>query len=90
MYPPSLREALTLLNDEFVLHQARLFADRLKEAAPDDPSKQVDLAYRIALTRQPDEKELAIWDAVRKTAVPGRFHARADELERIFVRKMRL
>ncbi len=53
-------QALTLLNDEFVLRQAKLFADRVKEAAPDDPVKQVDLAYRIAVTRPPDEKETAI------------------------------
>ncbi len=53
-------QALTLLNDEFVLRQAKLFADRVKEAAPNDPAKQIDLAYRIALTRPPDDKEMAI------------------------------
>src|SRR5260370_16049029 len=53
-------QALTLLNDEFVLRQAKLFADRVKEAAPNDPAKQIDLAYRIALSRPPDEKEMAI------------------------------
>jgi Protein of unknown function (DUF1553). len=53
-------QALTLLNDEFVLRQAKLFADRVKEAAPNDPARQIDLAYRIALTRPPDEKEMAI------------------------------
>ena len=42
-------QALTLLNDEFVLRQAKLFADRVEEAAPGDPAKQIDLAYRIAL-----------------------------------------
>jgi hypothetical protein len=52
-------QALALMNDDFVLRQAKLFADRVKEAAPDDTAKQVDLAYRIALTRPPDEKELA-------------------------------
>ncbi len=52
-------QALALMNDDFVLRQAKLFADRVKEAAPDDTTKQVDLAYRIALTRPPDEKELA-------------------------------
>ena len=35
-------QALTLLNDEFVLRQAKLFADRVREAAPDDPAKQID------------------------------------------------
>ena len=53
-------QALTLLNNDFVLRQAKLFADRVKEAAPDDLVKQVDLAYRIALARSPSEKEAAV------------------------------
>jgi hypothetical protein len=44
-------QALTLLNNPFVLGQARLFAERLKEAAPDDVAAQIDLAFQIALTR---------------------------------------
>jgi hypothetical protein len=50
-------QALALLNDEFVLRQAKLFADRVKETAGDDPAKQIDLAYRIALSRPPREEE---------------------------------
>ena len=46
-------QALTLLNDDFVLRQAQLFADRVEEAAPGDPAAQVDLAYRIALGAAP-------------------------------------
>jgi hypothetical protein len=53
-------QALTMLNDAFVLRHAQLFADRVKKEAGDDPSRQVDLAYRIALTRPPTETELAI------------------------------
>src|SRR5260221_7227839 len=53
-------QALTLLNDEFVLRQAKLFAERVNEAAPGDSARQVDAAYRIALTRPPDEKEMAV------------------------------
>ncbi len=54
-------QALTLMNDDFVLKQAELFANRVEEAAPGDRSKQIDLAYRIALARAPraDEKQLA-------------------------------
>jgi Protein of unknown function (DUF1553)/Protein of unknown function (DUF1549)/Planctomycete cytochrome C len=54
-------QALTLLNDEFVHRQAKLFADRVREAAPGDAAKQVELAYRIALSRAPraNEAELA-------------------------------
>ena len=53
-------QALTLLNDAFVLRQAQLFADRVKKEAGDDPNAQVDLAYRIALTRPPSQAESAI------------------------------
>jgi hypothetical protein len=53
-------QALTLLNDAFVLRHAELFADRVKREAGNDPAKQIDLAYRIALTRPPTESELAI------------------------------
>ena len=53
-------QALTLLNDEFVLRQAKLFADRVKEAAPDDAARQVDLAYRIALSRPPRAEEAGL------------------------------
>jgi hypothetical protein len=50
-------QALTLMNDEFVLNQAQLFANRLEEAAPGDRSKQIDLAYRIAVAREPGPEE---------------------------------
>ncbi len=53
-------QALTLLNDEFVQKQAKLFADRVREAAPEDPAKQVELAYRIALSRPPRADEAAL------------------------------
>ncbi|MDQ1469712.1 MAG: hypothetical protein QOJ99_1192, partial [Bryobacterales bacterium] len=55
-------QALTLMNNDFVLNQARLFAKRLEEAAPGDVTKQVELAYQIALTRvpQPEEKQMAL------------------------------
>jgi hypothetical protein len=53
-------QALTLMNDDFVLRQAKLFADRVNEGAPNNPEKQIDLAYRIALGRQPAADELRI------------------------------
>jgi hypothetical protein len=37
-----------------------VFAERLEQEAPNDISRQVDLAYRIALTRSPTEVEAAI------------------------------
>jgi uncharacterized protein DUF1553 len=53
-------QALALLNDPFVVGQAQVFADRLKKEAGDDPARQIDLAYRIALTRPPTQSELTV------------------------------
>src|ERR1044071_730469 len=44
-------QALTLFNGDFVNRQARYFAERLRREAGDDPARQVDLAYRLALAR---------------------------------------
>ena len=51
-------QALMLLNDEFVLLHSRFLAERAMHEAGSDPSSQVKLLYKIALSRQPTEKEL--------------------------------
>ena len=51
-------QALTLLNNEFVLIQARRFAERVAHEAGDDPAAQVHKAYAIALSRPPSETEM--------------------------------
>ena len=51
-------QALMLLNDEFVLLQSRFLAERVIREAGSDPSAQVKLLYKIALSREPTEKEL--------------------------------
>ena len=53
-------QALTLLNNPFVLGQASLFAERVEQRAGNDVPQQVDLVYDIALTRLPTEAEAAI------------------------------
>ncbi len=53
-------QALTLINNDFVLKQAQMFADRVKKEAGADPVRQINLAYRIALARPPDDAELAL------------------------------
>jgi hypothetical protein len=53
-------QALMLLNDPFVVRQAQLFADRVKKEAGEDVAKQIDRAYRIALTRPPTRTELSV------------------------------
>ncbi len=53
-------QALTLMNNEFVLNQAELFAKRLENEAPKDVDRQIELAYRIALSRSPSVDETAV------------------------------
>jgi hypothetical protein len=43
-----------------VLKQAHLFAQRVKESVPNDPAGQIDLAYRLAVSRSPTEREREI------------------------------
>jgi len=50
-------QALTLLNDEFVLLQSRHFASRVQHEAGSEAGEQVKHAYRIALSRDPAPKE---------------------------------
>jgi len=51
-------QALTLMNNEFVLLQSRYFAERVRRAAGEDAAAQVRTAYRLALSRDPRPKEL--------------------------------
>jgi hypothetical protein len=57
-------QALTLLNNAFVLRQAQLFADRVRREAGDRETAQIDRAYRIALARPPTPAELTLALAV--------------------------
>ena len=51
-------QALHLMNDAAVRDLARQFADRVQREAGDDPARQVQRAYWIALTRPPSDEEL--------------------------------
>ena len=44
-------QALSLLNNGFMVTQATHFAERLKAEAGDDPGAQIDLAFRLATGR---------------------------------------
>lgn len=52
-------QALALMNSEFASAQAERFAERVRKAAGDDASAQVDAAWRFALGRSPDDQERA-------------------------------
>jgi hypothetical protein len=80
-------QALMLLNDEFVLRQARLFADRVKETAGDDPAQQAALAYRIALSRPPRAEEAALAvDFLKKRSLADFTHVLLNLNEFLYVR----
>ena len=51
-------QALTLFNNEFVLIQARHFAERVAREAGNDPVAQIRMLHRIALSREPAPNEL--------------------------------
>ena len=51
-------QALTMLNNEFMLLQANHFAERVLKEAGKDPAEQVKAMYRIAVSREPSQKEL--------------------------------
>jgi len=53
-------QALTLLNNEFVLIQAKLLAERVMKEAGKDSAEQVKQMYRITLSREPTAKELNV------------------------------
>jgi hypothetical protein len=80
-------QALTLMNDEFVVRQAELFAQRVSESAPNDVARQVDFAYRLALSRSPeaDESKLGL-DYVTKHGLPGFAHVLLNLNEFVYLR----
>ena len=52
-------QALSLFNGEFVNQQAQHFAARLNREAGDDAEKQIILAWKLALCREPSRDEMA-------------------------------
>jgi hypothetical protein len=80
-------QALMLLNDEFVLRQADLFAQRVREAEPHDTDRQIDLTYRIAISRPPtpEEREIAR-DYLKSHSLAGFAHVVLNLNEFVYLR----
>jgi len=64
-------QALFLMNDSFVIVQAKQFAERLRKEAGADVREQIDRAYRLALGRGPLESERATAAAYIKSSENG-------------------
>ncbi len=79
-------QALTLLNNPFVLAQAERLADRV-DARRATPAAQVDLAYRIALARPPAPAELDVaLDLVRAQSLAAFTHVLLNLDEFVYMR----
>jgi len=66
-------QALTLLNNEFVLKQAGFLAERIRREAGEDAAAQIERAYEIALARKPadEERRLALEFLQARAKEPG-------------------
>ena len=53
-------QALTLLNNDFVVRQAGFFAERLQRDAGQDPERQIARAYSLLYGRSPNEREVTV------------------------------
>ena len=53
-------QALTLMNNPFILNQAELFANTVQEKVPYDIDQQVAMVYETALTRPPTDEEAEV------------------------------
>ncbi|MFO0879271.1 MAG: DUF1553 domain-containing protein [Gemmataceae bacterium] len=78
-------QALALLNNPFVVRQASLFAERLQRQAP-QIDQQVDLAFRLALSRTPGpEERTAVIEHARRHGLAAACRALLNANEFIFI-----
>jgi hypothetical protein len=79
-------QALTLLNNPFVLSEATFLAGRVSGQAS-DPASQVELAYRIALARPATETEIVIGtDLIKKQSLVSLTHVVLNLDEFLYMR----
>ncbi|MFZ9855325.1 MAG: DUF1553 domain-containing protein [Limisphaerales bacterium] len=79
-------QALNLFNSNFVLQQADLLADRLRIEAGPEPARQVELAFRHAYGRVPDQVEQnASVALVHQAGLPALCRALFNTSEFLFV-----
>jgi hypothetical protein len=79
-------QALTLLNNPFVLAQAERLAERVRNGAR-DPAAQIDRAYRFALARPPAPAELEIGlELVRSQSLAAFTHVLLNLDEFVYMR----
>ena len=60
-------QALSLLNHKFTIDMADFLAARIQQAAGSVPAEQIELAFRLAFSRRPDETEAAAAEQLVET-----------------------
>ena len=89
-------QSLTMLNGQFITEQAEHFAKRVIAAAGTDELKRIELAFKLALGRDPSHDELALSRLLlakqfqRLLDQPGTTPAQADEQALVHVCHMLL
>ncbi|MFN0076329.1 MAG: DUF1549 and DUF1553 domain-containing protein [Prosthecobacter sp.] len=79
-------QALNLFNSLFTLAQAEAFASRVRKEAGDDPTKQINRAYQLALSREPTADELSDTEPIiRKHGIATLCRALFNSNEFLFV-----
>jgi hypothetical protein len=79
-------QALNLLNSDFVLRQASLFAQRLRNEADADPARQIDRGFALAFGRSPTASERSAAAALMRThGAPAFCRALYNANEFVFV-----
>jgi len=80
-------QALTLLHNEWVLNQSRLFADRIATMAPAGAEAQLEAAYQVALSRPPSDEERRIGiEFLQKRTLADLAHVLVNLNEFIYLR----
>jgi hypothetical protein len=79
-------QALTLLNNPFVLDQAARLAARVKEASVDS-DRQIELAYLFSLSRLPDSTERTLArEYLKAGSLDGLAHVLLNTSEFLYLR----
>lgn len=78
-------QALSLLNNPFIVKQAEFFAERLKKASP-EVERQIEEAYRLAFARLPSSEERTLLaEYARKHGLTGACRLLFNANEFVFV-----
>ena len=79
-------QALSLLNDPFVVRQCEHLAERLARERPEDVAGQIARLHQLALGRPPDEGEArTLLEHARRYGLPSACRVMLNSNEFIFV-----